>query len=288
MIKNYFKIAFRNLIRQKGYSAINIIGLAIGISCTILLTLWIVDELSYDQFHINGDRIYRVLEHQEYSSQSMEVAVTPGPLATALKEKFPEIKRAARFDNVSSTQLKFDNTIYPKFTGAYVDPEFLEMFSFPSLQGNTDPLKDINSIVITSKVAEQMFGSEDPIGKTILFGDKPMTVSAVLADIPVNSHLYFQYLLPMAYFATTDASLEEWGTNSLHTYIEINENIDFADLDAKIKNVIKENNEGASSDLYLQPLFNTHLHSVGLVADFDGMGDFRYVVIFGCISLFII
>ena len=90
MLKNYFKIAFRNLIRQKGYSAINIVGLAIGISCTILLTLWIVDELSYDGFHANKDRIFRVLEHQEYSSQSMEVAVTPGPLAAALKEKFPE------------------------------------------------------------------------------------------------------------------------------------------------------------------------------------------------------
>ncbi len=288
MLKNYIKIALRNLVRQKGYSAINIIGLAIGISCTILLTLWIVDELSYDNFHANGDRIYRVLEHQEYSSQSMEVAVTPGPLAAALKESFPEIRRAARFDYINLFQLKQNEKVFTEFDGGYVDPEFLEMFTFSVIHGNPNPLEDINSIVITKEVAETIFGIENSVGKTILVGDESKTVTAVIEDVPINSHIKFHFLQPMAELEKIDEKLQNWGRNSLHTYIEIHENINHNALDTKITSFIKDNSEGAASDLYLQPLLKTHLHSVGTVADFSGMGDFRYIIIFGCISLFII
>ena len=288
MFKNYLKIAIRNLVRQKGYSAVNIIGLAIGISCTILLTLWIVDELSYDTFHHSKERIYRVLEHQEYSSQSMEVAVTPGPLAAALKEKFPEIKRAVRFDFAANSNLHKDDKIFSEFRGAYVDPDFLEMFTFPVIQGNLKTLADINSIVVTKKVAEMIFGEDDVVGKSIQVGEETKTVGAIIENVPDNSHLKFHFLQPIAEYIRLGEELESWGRNSLHTYIEIQDNADATDLNKKITSFIKENSEGAASDLYLQPLSKTHLHSTGMVADFSGMGDFRYVVIFGCISLFII
>ncbi|MDO9576486.1 MAG: ABC transporter permease [Candidatus Cloacimonadales bacterium] len=288
MFKNYFKIAFRNLIRQKGYSLINIIGLAIGIGCTILLTLWIVDELSFDNFHVNGDRIFRVLEHQEYTSSSMEVAVTPGPLAAAMKEKFPEIEYAVRFNQYSSQQLKNETETFPGFMGLHADPDFLKMFTFPVLQGNPEPLSEINSIVLTASAAEKIFGSENSIGKTLMLGSDTKVVSAVIEDVPPNSQLRFDYILPIDNLLKTDTSLGEWGNNSIYTYIQTYKGVDIADLNAKIKNFIKENNEGASSDLYLQSLLKVHLHSSGFVADFSGMGDFRYIIIFGCISLFIL
>ncbi|MCF7793198.1 MAG: ABC transporter permease [Candidatus Cloacimonetes bacterium] len=288
MFKNYLKIALRNLIRQKGYSAINIIGLAIGISCTMLLSLWIVDELSFDTFHENKDRIFRVLEHQEYSSQSMEVAVTPGPLAAALKENFPEVKRSTRFDFVTKFQIKLEDQVFPEIKGAYVDPDFLEMFTFPIIQGDQKPLNDINSVVLTKYAADKIFGDTDPIGKLITMGEDSKTVSAVIEDVPRNSHLQFHFLQPMAEYKRLGEALEDWGRNSLHTYIEINENADADELNDKITGFIKENSEGAASDLYLQPLTETHLHSSGFVADFSGMGDFSYIIIFGCISLFII
>jgi len=288
MFKNYIKIAIRNLFRQKVYSLINIIGLAIGISCTILLTLWIVDELSYDNFHVNGDQIYRVLEHQEYSSQSMEVAVTPGPLAKAIKETFPEIKNATRFDYSTMNQLKYENKVFPDFDGAYVDPEFLDMFTFPVIQGKSDPLSDINSVIITSSVAKAIFGTENPVGKSVIIGDESKNISAVMENIPRNSHIQFDFLQPITELERIDNSLQEWGRNSLCTYIELYQNIDSSEFNNKITGFLKENSEGASSDLYLQSIAKTHLHSMGMVADFSGMGDFRYVIIFGCISLFII
>lgn len=288
MIKNFLKITFRNLVRQKGYSAINITGLAIGISCTMLLTLWIVDELSYDSWHENKDRIFRVLEHQEYSSQSMEVAVTPGPLAAALKENFPEIKNATRFDFATRFQVKFENKTFPELKGAYVDPEFLEMFTFPIIRGEQRPLNDTNSVVLTQNAAEKIFGDADPIGKLLIIGKQSKTVTAVIADVPRNSHLQFNFLQPMAEYKRLGEELEDWGRNSLYTYIEISENADAAELDNKITGFIKEHVQGAASDLYLQSLTKIHLHSSGFVADFSGMGDFRYVVIFGCIALFII
>ena len=147
MFKNYVKIAIRNLMQQKVFSSINIIGLAIGLTCGILLSLWIFDEISYDKFHENGDNIYRILENQSYSTQNMQVAVTPVPLAESIKNDFPEIVYATRLYQGSAPVIKVGDKEFTENIGAFADEDFFEMFSFPVIKGSSTPLSEINSIV---------------------------------------------------------------------------------------------------------------------------------------------
>ncbi|MFC1887210.1 ABC transporter permease [Candidatus Cloacimonadota bacterium] len=288
MFKNYLKIAFRNLFRQKVFSAINIIGLAIGLACGILLSLWIFDEMSYDKFHENGDHIYRILETQTYSAQSMQVAVTPVPLAEAIKNDFPEIIYAARYDNNPRQELKVGDKKVPDNDAAFVDPDFFRMFTFPVIEGSSTPFLENNSIVLTKETAEKLFGEEEAIGKFVTAYNKDLQVTAIIDNVPVNSHLRFDFLVPFQLLVERNPDLDSWGSNSIHTYIQLQVNVNSAQMSGKIKGFLKEHNEGGSSDLYLQSIKDTYLHSVGLVADFGGMGDFRYIILFGIIAVFII
>src|SRR5690348_13081941 len=161
MIKNYLIVALRNIFRNKLFSAVNILGLVFGICSALLIFLWVKDELSFDGFHVNGDRLYRVMENQKYSDGRLYTfAATPGPMAPFVKEKFPEIEEATRFtwDITRLFQLA-EKSFYE--SGKYVDPDFLTMFSFPVVNGNAKTaLNDKHSIVITEKLATKYFGKE--------------------------------------------------------------------------------------------------------------------------------
>ncbi len=287
MFKNYVKIALRNLMRQKVFSAVNIIGLAIGLTCGILLSLWIFDEVSYDKFHENGENIYRILENQSYSSQSMQVAVTPVPLAESIKNDFPEIVRATRY-NSYARDLKVDDKEFSAIIGAFVDEDFFKMFSFPIIKGDLEPLSSINSIVITEGTAKKLFNDEEAIGKNISLYDNNFEVTAIIQNVQENSHLSFEYLLPFQIMVDRNPDIDNWGSNSTYTYIQLADKTSHQQFSEKITMYLKEQAEGASSELYLQPIFKTHLHSVGLVADMGGMGDFQYIILFSIISIFII
>ena len=288
MLKNYLKIAFRNLSRQKVFSLINIVGMAIGLACGIMLSLWIFDELSFDKFHENGENIYRVLENQSYSSQSMQVAVTPVPLAESIKEDFPEIVGATRYNESYAQDFKVDEKVYSEIMGAFADEDFLRMFSFPIIRGNPEPLSSNNSIVITEGTAKKLFNDEEALGRNISLYDNNFEITAIIQNVPENSHISFDYLLPFQIMVDRNPDIENWGSNSIYTYIQLAENTSQQQFSEKIKMFLKEQSEGASSELYLQPIFHTHLHSVGLVADMGGMGDFRYIILFSIISIFII
>ena len=288
MFKNYVKIAFRNLFRQKVFSAINIIGLAIGLTCSILLSLWIADELSYDRFHENGDNIYRILEDQSYSSQNMQVAVTPVPLAEAIAADFPEIVSAIRYDNNPGRVLKVGDKEIPDNDCAFVDPDFLQMFTFPIIKGSSTPLLEKNSIVLTEDTAHKIFGDNNAIGEFVSVYDIDLQVTAIIENVPTNSHLNFDFLVPFQIMIDRNPDLVNWGSNSIHTYIQLQDKVTIEQISEKIKGYLKEHNDGISSDLYLQPIKDTYLHSVGLVADFGGMGDSRYIILFGIIAIFII
>jgi len=288
MLKNYLKIAFRNLSRQKVFSLINIVGMAIGLACGILLSLWIFDELSYDKFHENGENIYRVLENQSYSSQNMQVAVTPAPLAESIKGDFPEVVGVTRYDDSYAQDFKVDDKEFSEIMGAFVDEEFLQMFSFPIIKGNQNPLSKKISIVITEGTAKKLFDDEEALGKNISLYEKNFEITAIIQNVPENSHISFDYLLPFQILADRNPDLDNWGSNSIYTYIQLAENTSLQQFSEKIKMYLKENFEDSSSKLYLQPIFQTHLHSVGLVADMGGMGDFRYIILFSIISIFII
>ncbi len=288
MIKNYLKIAIRNLSRQKVFSAINIIGLAIGLACGILLSLWIFDESNYDKFHENGKNIYRVLENQSYSSQNMQVAVTPAPMAEAMKDDFPEIERATRYNTGFVQTIEVGDEKFEERTGAFADEDFFEMFSFPVIKGSQDPLSDKNSIVLSESIAAKLFGDEEAVGQTVSIYDLNLQVTAVIEDVPKNSHISFGYILPFQILADRNPDLDNWGSNSIYTYVQLVDGTDCEEMTAKIKMYLKEKKEGLSSELYLQPITKTYLHSVGLVADFGGLGDFRYLVLFSIIAVFII
>lgn len=288
MFKNYLKIAFRNLARQKVFSAINIIGMAIGLACGILLSLWILDEISYDKFHENSENIYRILENQSYSSQNMQVAVTPAPLAESIKVDFPEIVYVTRYHLGSNPVISIGDKEFTENTGAFADEDFFEMFSFPIIKGSSTPLSEINSIVLTEESAIKLFGYEEAVGQHVSLYDLDLKVTAIIKNIPINSHISFDHILPFQIMIDRNSNLDNWGNNSIHTYIQIAENTSFEQVSDKLKMYLKEQAEGSNSELYLQPLTDTYLHSVGLVADYGGMGDFRYIIIFSIISIFII
>lgn len=288
MFKNYLKIAFRNLSRQKVFSAINIIGLAIGLACGILLSLWIFDEISFDKFHENGKNIYRVLENQSYSSQNMQVAVTPAPMAEAMKDDFPEIERATRYNTGFVQTIEVGDEKFEEKTGAFADVDFFEMFSFPIIKGSQDPLSDKNSIVLSESIATKLFGDKEAVGNSVSLYGLDLQVTAVMRDVPRNSHLSFSYILPFQILVDRNPDLDNWGSNSIYSYVQLVDGVSCEEMTEKVKMYIKESREGSSTELYLQPITKTYLHSVGLVADYAGMGDFRYIILFSIIAVFII
>lgn len=290
MFKNYFKIAFRNFHKQKLFSLINIFGLALGMACTILILLWVQDELNFDKFNRNADNIYRVVEIQHYAGGELfPVAVTPGPLAKVLNDNYPEIVNSTRF-TFGSRNLRHGDKIFLEPV-AFADPEFLKIFSYPLVFGNSDNvLSDLHSILMTEKSAEKYFGKENPIGKTIIIDDSlNLTVTGVLRDIPANSHLRFDFLLNFEFLKNLGRELDEWGNNSFYTYVLLQQGAKVLDVNQKIKDEIKKHNEGSVTDLELQPLLKIHLYSAGkYIADIGGLGNIEYVKIFSLVAFIVL
>ena len=290
MFKNYLKIALRNLKKHKAYFFINITGLAIGMACCILILLWVQDELSYDRFHENSDRICRVVEEQLYAGgEIFPVAVTPGPLAAALKQDYLEILNSVRIIDSDRLLIKHgDNKFYEKSV-ILADPSIFEIFSFPFIKGNSQTaLNQLTSIVITERMAEKYFGDKDPIGKSIIVENQfDLKVTGVIKNIPHNSHLQFDFIVPFLILKMMGRQLDNWGSNSYYTYIQIDENAKIKDLNNKISGIIKEHRERSVTTIYLQPITNIHLHS-NFTADIGGHGNIKYVYIFTIIAVFVL
>jgi putative ABC transport system permease protein len=195
MLKNYLLIGWRNLLKEKGYSMINIGGLAVGIAFALLIGLWIVNEMSYDSFHVNKDKIALVKKHTAFNDQKNSQDVTPYPLADELKSNYPEVNHASRmsFPNQLLLSVK-DETV--NGSCQFVEPDFLKMFSFPVLEGNAHtPLNDPLSIVLTRSLAKALFGNDSPIGKTVKIANREnLQVTAVIEDVPYNSSFDFDFL----------------------------------------------------------------------------------------------
>lgn len=290
MFSNYFKVLFRNLRKQALFSFINIFGLAIGMACSILILLWVQDELSYDSFNKNADDIYRVVENQHYAGGKLfPVAVTPGPLAPLLKEEYPEVLRATRFEFYEKTLRKGDK-IFDVETG-FADPDFLKIFTFPLLAGSTeDALKDTYSILLSQEAASKFFQNEDPLDKFITINDTiNLKVTGILKNVPGNSHIKFEALVPFEMLKNLGRTIDRWGNNSYFTYIQLKPGTSPSDLDKKIKGEIKKHNKDSVVDLFLQPLLNIHLYSAGkFTADIGGHGNIETVNIFLLIALVVL
>ncbi len=262
MIKNYLLIAVRNIFRNKLFSTVNILGLAFGICSALLIFLWVNDELEYDYFHANASRLYRVMENQKYTDGRIYTfAATPGPMAPFIKEKYPEIEKATRFTwEVNNLMQVDDKTFYEM--GRYVDQDFVEMFTFPFVKGNmATALKDKNSVVITEKMAKKYFGDQEPIGKVLLMNTKrSFTVTGVLKDLPRNSSIQFEYLLPFEVFWDDNTWLHEWGNNNIRTFLLLREGTNRENFAAKFKNEIGAHQEKSNVELFIQPQAEAYLY----------------------------
>jgi len=289
MLFNYFKIAFRNVLKYKGFSFINITGLAIGMACCLFIALWVLDELSFDRFNEHADRLYKVVENQYYSEYTYKVEVTPAPLGPALKRDFPDVVDAARFNNLFQMLVRYgDNAFYE--TGIVcADPAFFTMFTYPFISGDkATALADPNSVVISKEVADKYFHGEDPMGKALTFNNtNDYVVRGVIENVPDNSHLQFQIVVPWSYMESIYWYREDnWGSNSYKTYVMLRENASESEVNEKIRGLIKEHNERSVTELYLQPVPDIHLYSSFYNA--SGPGDIIFVYIFSMIAMFVL
>jgi len=292
MVKNYLKITIRNIRKHKGYSFINISGLAVGMACCILILLWIKDELSFDRFHENTDVIYRVTEHQYNSSGDyFPVAVTPWPLADALKNDFPEIVESARLRILSGRLISYkDKKIYERDFVA-VDPSFLKMFSFPLKKGDISTvLTEPNTILITEEAAARYFGREDPIGKILTYNNRyDFKIIGVLENTPHNSHIHFDFLVPFESTLREFGWTDSWGTNNYTTYVQLGDNTSIQHISDKVYDYLKKINAKTGTRLILQPLADIHLRS-DYAIDLYGHTENTaiYVYAFSVIALFVL
>ena len=286
MLKNYFKIFARNLKRNKTYSFINILGLSIGIASSILIILWIANELSFDRFHKNAHEIYRVVADDGTVGK---MSVTCGPLADYMKTNFTDVVDATRYMPYEGSIFKYKDKIFKIEKGAFADPDFFEMFSFSFLRGNPQAaLKNLTDIVITESTAKKFFGNENPVGKTLLVdGKDPVTVSAVIKDIPANSQLRFDFIINTQILKYIGFPLDDWSNAGLNTFIQIKKKTDTQKLNKQIAGIMSKQVPGFNRKLFLQPLTDIHLNT-DFAYDLPGIGDKKYIYIFSAIALFLI
>ncbi len=216
MIKNYFKIAWRNLAKNIGYSVINIGGLATGMACFLLIALFIRNELSYDSYHEKGDNIYRIVHHGSEDNLEDRWIWGNAPVGPALKKDFSEVAEIVQFSGRSDILLEYNERSFQEGNSFYVDETVFDIFSWPLLSGNPKTaLKDPYTIVLTESTAKKYFGNENPIGKTMdgvggRANDGIYTVTAVMKDVPANSHFSFDVLMSMSSFYQSRSEIFEW------------------------------------------------------------------------------
>ena len=297
MFKSYFKIAFRNLIRHKVFSLINIVGLAVGMGSAILLFLWITDELSYDRFHKNAESIYLVYQGDTHGS----IAVTSKLLGPALKQEVPEVKQATYFvtfpESHSCIIRSGEHAFEEQITVA--DSSFLNFFSFPVKEGDpSTALSDPASLVMTEEFAHKYFGAERAVGKTLqvsAFGQQlNMKISAVLKTIPQHSHIQCGLIFPNTLFQSLGIKEFGWQSNMYHTYIRLGAPLraasDIDELSSRIKSCVLRHDPNQPSSLYysLLPLTRIHLYGTGIKFLSTTGGDIKYVQILTAVAVIIL
>lgn len=290
MFRSYWKVAFRSMFRNKGFTTINILGLAIGMACSLLIFLFIKDERSYDRFHKDADRIYRIVkDFMNDDGSRIPDATTPAALAPALMHEVPEIEKITRiFPSWGATWLlKYGDKKIIEDKLWRVDSSFFDVFTIHFIRGDKESaLKDTRSIVITESAARRYFGSQDPIGKILsVQPGEDMLVSAVIKDIPSNSHFHFDFLTSMRRFPP--AIDNDWDQYNYYTYAKLKPGAHAAGLTKKIQDLYDRRQENRYSAFYIQPLTGIHLTS-NLKWELEPNGDKMYVYIFAVIGIFIL
>jgi putative ABC transport system permease protein len=291
MFKSYVKTAWRSIVKHKAYSAINVAGLATGMACCLLILFWVQDELSYDRFHANAGRIYRVVsDWAKHDWNGMEG--TPAPLAPAIQGELPEIEKAARLATQNRMVFRHGDKASYEDRGIIVDPAFFEMFSFPLTRGRWETaFTGPADMVITQALAEKYFGTEDPVGKTIEVDGRPRIVRGVLRDIPRNSTLQFDFAGSFAYVDQLSNFSSHWGAFNFSTFVLLKNGMDPAAAGPKITAVGLSNKSPQVEHgvrFRLQPLAGVHLDARPYQLAAVDLGDFKSVYLFSVIAVFVL
>ncbi len=288
MISNYFKIAWRNLWRNRLYASLNIAGLAVGLASGILVMLWVADELGYNRWHTNLPNIHQLFQNQTQGGVVYTFAAMPGPLSTTLQAEMPEIKRAARASWPGQQLLRVGETSFYE-RGIYVEPAYFDIFTFPAVAG--DPvaaLADPDAVVITQRTAKKFFGDENPMGKILRHDNqRDLKVGAVLRDLPTNSSLRFDVVLPFRIFEQQNADwIDSWNDNALPTYVELNNGANLTALNEKLAKLLSTKQE-SEVGLFAYPMSRWRLYGEFKNGKPDG-GRITQVILLGVIGAFVL
>jgi putative ABC transport system permease protein len=292
MLKNYFLVAIRNLKRNKVFSTINIVGLALGLTCSLLIMLWVMDERSMDQFHQHKDRLFSVYERQFFDNKIQGGFGTPGPLARELKQVIPEVEYSTSLRWFGHTTFQMGDKIL-RMPGSAADSDFFKMYSYPILEGSVQAaLASPVSLAISRKIANAFFGSpQAAIGKTLRADDvKDFTVTAVYEDMPKNSSMQWDYVLNWNYVLETASWVREWDNNGPGTVLMLRKDADPAKVEAKIKNFMDKylgTNSGWRIELYMYKTTDRYLNSNVKEGVVSG-GRIEYVRLFSLVAVFIL
>ena len=305
MLRNYLKTAFRSLWKSKGFSAINIIGLAIGLSTCLLILIFVMDELSYDRYNVKADRIYRLDGDIKFGGNHFILAVAPAPAGPAVRRDYPEVEKEVRFRQQGGRLVKKGDQNIQEDAVVFADSTLFDVFTLPMISGDPHTaLVDAHTVVITERMARKYFNAVDVVGRTLMINDTiPYKVTGVIKDIPAQSHFHYDFFLSMTELDEARKN-EEWLSNNFNTYIVLREGTDPKKFEAKLSQLIYKYiapllrqavnqsvedffKAGNSVSFSLTPLTAIHLHS-NKTAELDANGNIQYVYIFTAVALFIL
>ena len=305
MLKSYLLIALRNLRKHKFYAFLNVAGLALGVTCCLLITLYVLDELSYDRFHAKADRIYRLNADVKFGGQEQRMAVTSDPMGFTLVKDYPQVEQAVRFRNQGGSLVQKGDQRFKEERVIFVDSTLFDVFTLPMIAG--DPRKALaqpNSVVITETTARKYFGTANALGKVLRFDSRnDYQVTAVIRDLPANSHFRFDFFLSMQNLA--ESKQGNWVSHNFNTYVVLRKDADPRQLEARFPEVIRKyvgpvvkqllninsidefERTGNFIRYSLLPLTDIHLRS-DREGELSANGNIQYVYIFSAIAGFIL
>lgn len=288
MIKNYFITAVRNLWKNKGYSFLNIGGLAIGIACAGLIFLWVEDELTYNDYFSNRENLYKIKDRQTYDGNTFTFDATPGPLAAGIKAEIPGIKNTARTTWGDNTLFSLkDKSLYEQ--GLYADPSFLTMFQLQFVQGNAaTAFSQLHSLVVTRKMAYKFFGTTNVVGKLLKVDNRDdYMITGVIKDLPENVSFNFEWLAPFKIFEDQNKWLQSWGNNGLITYVETEPKANIAEINKKLYNYVETKQQGATAKMSIYPMTRWRMYD-SFENGKEVPGRIKYVHLFSLIAWIIL
>jgi putative ABC transport system permease protein len=306
MFQNYFKVALRNILKHKFFSAINIFGMTMGITACLLIILYITDELSYDKFHVHADRIYQVGLHGKIAGQDIMTATTCPPLAEAMTNEIPEVEAATRITPFyGNPAIKYADKAFTEQKVFFADSNFFEFFTYQLLEGDVKTaLQEPNCMVVTESIAKKYFGSESPIGKIVIVGNDKVSykITGLTPDAPTNSHFTYNILLSSASSENLNGNV--WLNNFMYNYLRLKQNTSIESANTKFAAIVEKyvgpeiekfmgmsikqmQSQGGEYGYYTQKLTDLHLHAVSQ-DNLEAGGNMMYIYFFAGIGFFII